>query len=335
MNITIFDDFFDTLRTLPCFQKLNGHQVMIWNDHSDDPEVLVDRLKEADVVVLIRERTALRAPVLERLPKLRLISQRSVFPHIDTEACARLGIVVSSDLHPGTPCYADAELSWGLLIAAARQLPQQMASLQAGTWQTGVGTTLRGKTLGIYGYGRIGSTVAGYGHAFGMRVVAWARPDSLAKAARDGYEVAESKEQFFRECDVVSLHMRLVPATNGIVQADDLKRMKPKAILVNTSRAGLIQPGALVDALKSGRPGFAAVDVYETEPLTNAQDPLLQLDNVICTPHIGYVTREEYDLQFSDVFGQIVAFAAGAPINVVNPLVFDHPNCAGLSKSNH
>ena len=332
MNITILDDFFDTLRTLPCFQKLDGHPVTVWNDHTDDADVLVERLKNADAVVLIRERTALRAAILERLPRLRLISQRSVFPHIDVEACTRLGIVVSSDLHPGTPCYADAELTWGLLIAAARQIPQQMASLKAGTWQTGVGTTLRGKTLGIYGYGRIGSTVAGYGRAFGMRVTVWARPDSLAKAAHDGHEISASKKDFFRECDVVSLHMRLVAATKGIVRLDDLRLMRATAILVNTSRAGLIQPGALVEALKSGRPGFAAVDVYDTEPLTHSQDPLLGLDNVICTPHIGYVTREEYDLQFFDVFDQIVAFAVSSPINIVNPTVLAHPRCARLAK---
>ncbi|MGJ7528451.1 D-2-hydroxyacid dehydrogenase family protein [Variovorax sp. GB1P17] len=324
MNIAVLDDYFDTLRTLPCFRKLDGHKVTVWNDHVDDLDVLARRLADADAVVLIRERTALRAALLERLPRLRLISQRSVYPHIDIEACTRLGIVVSSDQHPGTPSYAAAELTWALLLSAARQLPQQMASLQRGNWQTGVGSTLRGKTLGIYGYGRIGAAVAGYGEAFGMKVLVWARPDSLQRALADGRQPAADREAFFRECDAISLHMRLVPATRGIVRREDLALMKPSAILVNTSRAGLIEPGALVQALQAGRPGMAAVDVYETEPLTDPADPLISLPNVVCTPHIGYVTREEYDLQFSDVFDQITAFADGHPTNVVNPDVLGH-----------
>jgi len=254
-----------------------------------------------------------------RLDALRLISQRSVYPHIDVEACTRLGIVVSSNLHVGTPSYATAELTWGLVLAAMRQIPQQMASLKAGTWQTGVGSTVRGKTLGIFGYGRIGAVVAGYGLAFGMKVLAWARPESLERAKKDGYEVAPSKEAFFGNCDVISLHMRLVDATRGIVNAADLARMKPTALLVNTSRAGLIEPDALVRALQNGRPGMAAVDVYEQEPLTDVAHPLLTMESVVCTPHIGYVTRDEYELQFADIFDQIVAFAEGHPINVVNP----------------
>jgi D-3-phosphoglycerate dehydrogenase len=324
MNIAVLDDYFDTLRTLPCFRKLDGHRVTVWSDHVDDPDALVARLADADAVVLIRERTALRAPVLERLPRLKLISQRSVYPHIDIEACTRLGIVVSSDQHPGTPSYAAAELTWALLLCAARQIPQQMASLRRGDWQMGVGATLRGKTLGIYGYGRIGAAVAGYAEAFGMKVRVWARPESLQRARADGREPAPDRASFFRECDAVSLHMRLVPETRGIVRGEDLALMKPTAILVNTSRAGLIAPGALVEALRQGRPGTAAVDVYETEPLTNPADLLLSMPNVVCTPHIGYVTREEYDLQFSDVFDQIVAYAQGNPLNVVNPAVLAH-----------
>jgi D-3-phosphoglycerate dehydrogenase len=205
------------------------------------------------------------------------------------------------------------------VLAAARQIPQQMAALKEGRWQIGVGRTLRDKTLGIYGYGRIGGVVADYGKAFGMKVLLWAREASLARARADGYAVAPSKEAFFEECDVLSLHMRLLEATRGIVTAADLARMKPDAVLVNTSRAPLIEPGALVNALRAGRPGFAAVDVYEREPLTDPDDPLLRMDNVVCTPHIGYVTRDEYELQFSDVFEQIIAYAAGTPINVVNP----------------
>jgi len=319
MKIAILDDYHDTVRTLACFDRLAGHDVTIWNDHVADVEPLAERLREAEALVLIRERTAIRAPLVERLPKLRLISQRSVYPHIDVDACTRLGIIVSSSQHPGTPSYATAEMTWGLILAAMRKIPQQMASLKAGTWQTGVGTTLRGKTLGIYGYGRIGSVVAGYGRAFGMNVLVWARPPSLAAARTDGYAAALSKEAFFAESDVISLHMRLVPATRAIVTAADLARMKPTALLVNTSRAPLIEPDALVAALRAGRPGMAAIDVYEQEPLRDTGHPLLNMPNVVCTPHLGYVTREEYEVQFTDIFDQIVAYAAGAPINVVNP----------------
>src|SRR5262245_53901013 len=206
-----------------------------------------------------------------------------------------------------------------LILAAARQLPQQMAALKAGKWQIGVGTTLRGKTLGVFGYGRIGATVAGYGRAFGMNVLAWARKESLARARADGHAAARSKAEFFATCDIVSLHMRLVPATRNIVKAEDLARMKPDAILVNTSRAPLIEAGALVAALRAGRPGYAAVDVFEDEPVRDRNFPLLPFELVVATPHIGYVTREEYETQFSDIFDQIVAFAAGTPINVINP----------------
>jgi D-3-phosphoglycerate dehydrogenase len=194
-----------------------------------------------------------------------------------------------------------------------------MAALKAGTWQTGVGQTLRGKTLGVFGYGRIGATVAGYGKAFGMQVLVWARPESLARARADGWATAASKAHFFAQCDVLSLHMRLVPATRDIVAAQDLARMKPTAILVNTSRAGLIAPDALVAALRAGRPGMAAVDVFEQEPVVGGDHPLLAMETVVATPHIGYVTRDEYELQFADIFDQIVAYAAGAPINVINP----------------
>ena len=321
MKISILDDYHDTLRSLACFGKLKGHEVVIWNDHLQEVDALAERLRDTEALVLIRERTQIRAPLLERLGRLRLISQRSVYPHIDIDACTRLGIVVSSNMHAATPSYATAELTWALILAAMRQVPQQMASLKAGKWQTGVGSTLRGKTLGIFGYGRIGSVVAGYGKAFGMNVLAWARPDSLERARRDGHGIATSKEAFFAECDVLSLHMRLLDATRGIVTAADLARMKPAALLVNTSRAPLIEPGALVAALKAGRPAMAAVDVYEEEPVRDASHPLFALPNVLCTPHIGYVSREEYELQFSDIFDQIVSYAAGTPINVVNPKV--------------
>jgi len=321
MKIAILDDYFDTLRTLPSFAKLDGHDVQIFTDHVQDTDVLADRLKDAEAVVLIRERTAIRTPLLERLPTLRLISQRSVYPHIDIDACTARGVIVSSDLHAGTPSYATAELTWGVILAAARQIPQQMQSLQRGQWQMGVGSTLRGKTLGIHGYGRIGHVVANYGQAFGMHVIVWAREASRQRAQDDGIEVATSQDAFYGACDVISLHMRLVPETRSIVKAADLARMKPTSLLVNTSRAPLIEPGALVQALEAGRPGAAAVDVFEDEPLRDPNHPLLKMPNVVCTPHIGYVTRDEYELQFSDIFDQIVAYAAGAPINVVNPAV--------------
>jgi D-3-phosphoglycerate dehydrogenase len=321
MKIAILDDYHDTLRTLECFRKLSGHEVRVWNDHVQDVEVLARRLQDTEALVLIRERTEIRAPLLERLGKLRLISQRSVYPHIDVDACTRRGVIVSSSQHAGTPSYAAAELTWALVLAAMRQVPQQMSALKAGKWQIGVGNTLRGKTLGIYGYGRIGSVVAGYGRAFGMEVLVWAREASLKRARDDGHAVASGKAAFFSGCDVISLHMRLVEGTRGIVTAQDLARMKPTALLVNTSRAGLVAPGALVAALGRGRPGMAAVDVYEQEPVLDTGHPLLAMDNVVCTPHIGYVTRDEYEVQFSDIFDQIVAYAAGKPINVVNPEV--------------
>ncbi|MFJ3055396.1 D-2-hydroxyacid dehydrogenase family protein [Herbaspirillum sp. NPDC087042] len=321
MNITILDDYFDTLRGLPCFRKLDGHTVTIWNDHVQDVDALAERLRDTEVLVLIRERTQIRAALIACLPKLRLISQRSVFPHIDIDACTAHGVIVSSNQHADTPSYAAAELSWGLILAAMRQIPQQMRALQEGRWQIGVGKTLRGRTLGIYGYGRIGAEVAAYGAAFGMKVLIWASDASQLRARQDGWDVAPDKQAFFETCDVLSLHMRLVPATRGIVTAHDLARMKPSALLVNTSRAGLIAPGALEQAMHAGRPGMAAVDVYEKEPLRDPQHPLLHMPNVVCTPHIGYVTEDEFELQFSDIFEQIVSFAGGHPIHVVNPEV--------------
>jgi len=325
ITVSILDDYFDTLHTLPCFSKLAPFDVTIWNDHVEDVEVLSERLRDTEALVLIRERTHIRAPLLARLPTLRLISQRSVYPHIDIDACTRQRVIVSSNLHADTPSYAAAELTWALVLAAIRQIPAQVAALARGVWQIGVGESLRGKALGIYGYGRIGQVVAGYGKAFGMKVCVWAREAARARARDDGYLVASSKEAFFTECDVISLHLRLVDATRGIVTAEDLGRMRPTSLLVNTSRAGLIAPGALVDALRAGRPGMAAVDVFEEEPLTDPRHPLLNMPNVVCTPHIGYVTRSEYDLQFSDIFDQIVAYAAGTPINVVNPEALPPP----------
>ncbi len=319
MKITILDDYHDTVRTLDCFRKLDGHDVTIWNDHLQDTDALAERLADTEALVLIRERTHIRAPLLDRLPKLKLISQRSVYPHIDIADCTRLGVVVSSSQHPGTPSYATAELTWGLILASMRQIPQQMASMRRGEWQIGVGNTIRHKTIGLYGYGRISKAVAEYATVFGLKVLVWAREESRARARADGYATAETKEAFFESCDILSLHMRLVDATRGIVTAADLARMKPTALLVNTSRAPLIEAGALVDALRAGRPGMAAVDVYEEEPVLDPAHPLLTMDNVLCTPHIGYVTRDEYEIQFTDIFDQILAYADGSPTNVVNP----------------
>lgn len=319
MNITILDDYFDTIRTLKAFERLQGHDVTIWNDHVQDDDALAQRLANTDALVLIRERTKIQAPLIDQLPKLKLISQRSVYPHIDVEACTRNGVILSSGQHADRPSYSTAELTWGLILAAMRQIPQQMASLRSGNWQMGVGKTLRGRTLGIYGYGRIGRAVADYGKAFGMNVVIWASEGSRKRASDDGFTVAQSKASFFSQCDVLSLHLRLYEPTHGIVTAQDLAQMKPAALLVNTSRAPLIQEGALVSELGNGRPGMAAVDVFEHEPLRDRDHPLLTMENVICTPHIGYVTEDEWEIQFSEIFDQILAFEAGTPISLINP----------------
>lgn len=319
MKVAILDDWFDTLRALPSFAKLDDHDVSVWTDHVEDDDLLAVRLADVEALVLIRERTRITGSLLDRLPHLKLISQRSVYPHVDVPGCTRNRVLLCSNMHADMPSFAAAELTWALVLAAARRLPEQLASLRAGKWIAGMGHTLRGRTLGIYGWGRIGATVAGYGRAFGMTVLVWASDASRKRATADGWSVADSREAFFATCDVVSLHLRLFPATRGIVTPADLALMKPSAVLVNTSRAGLIAPGALLGALDAGRPGMAAIDVFDTEPLTDAKDPLINHPNVVATPHIGYVTYEEFDLQFSDVFDQINAFAAGAPINVINP----------------
>ena len=318
MKVSILDDYFDTIRSLKCFEKLKGHNVTIWNDHVQDDDILAERLAETQALVLIRERTKIQAPLIARLPNLKLISQRSVYPHIDVPACTKHGVMLCSSQHTGTPSFSTAELTWGLIIAAMRQIPQQMASLRRGEWQLAPGKTLRGRTIGILGYGRIGRAVADYAKAFGMNVVIWASEASRKRATADGMTVAESREDFFSRCDVISLHLRLYDSTRGSVTTADLAQMKPTALLVNTSRAPLIEDGALVDALRAGRPGMAAVDVYEHEPLRDTDYPLLNMENVICTPHIGYVTEDEWEIQFSDIFEQILAFDAGKPINIIN-----------------
>ncbi len=321
MKIAILDDWFDTLRTLPCFAKLEGHDVTVHTDHIDDADILSGRLRGIDALVLFRERTPVTAALVDRLPDLRLISQRGVHPHIDVEACTRNGILLCSKKGPGAPNIAAAEHSFALMLNALRTIPAEIAALKAGQWQTGVGRTAHGKRLGIYGYGKIGRIVAGYARAFGMEVMAWGREATVRAAGADGIVIADSREAFFAGADIISLHIRLTPETRGIVTADDLAVMKPDSILVNTSRAGLIAPGALLAALEKGCPGMAALDVFDEEPTTT--DPLIHHPRVIATPHIGYVTREELDLQFGDIFDQINAYAAGEPIHMVNPQVRD------------
>jgi D-3-phosphoglycerate dehydrogenase len=318
MKVHILDDWFDTLRGLRSFARLEGHEVTVWTDHVTDEDVLADRLNPAEALVLFRERTPVTAGLLSKLPNLRLISQRSVYPHVDVPACTAHDVLLCSNMHSDTPSHAAAELTWGLILAAMRQIPQQMASLRAGRWQMGVGRTLHGRTLGLYGYGRIARAVAAYARAFGMDVLWWASEEGRVRAEADGARVAESRAAFFAACDVVSLHVRLKPATQGIIGPDDFAAMRPRSVFVNTSRAGLVEPGALLGALKAGRPGMAALDVFDTEPLTDPGDPLISHPNVIATPHIGYVTEDELDLQFADIYDQINAYAADAPIHMIN-----------------
>jgi D-3-phosphoglycerate dehydrogenase len=324
MNVTVLDDYLDTVRTLPSFGLLDGHDVTVWTDHTSDPDELAARLAETEVLVLFRERTEVRADLLERLPRLRLISQISAVPHIDVDACTRLGIVVSSRLGGALPSYSTAELTWGLVLAAARRIPQQAASLRAGGWQDGIGHLLLGRTLGIYGYGRIGRVVAGYGRAFGMSVRVWGRASSREAAASDGIEVCADRDELFATSDVLTLHLRLVPETTGIVTGRVLALMRPAALLVNTSRAGLITPGALEAALDAGRPGLAAVDVFPDEPVAPGTSSLVRRDDVVCTPHVGFVTEEELDMQFRIIFEQVVAFARGEPTDLVDEVVLGH-----------
>jgi D-3-phosphoglycerate dehydrogenase len=319
LRVAILDDYQDAVRHLDCFTTLAGHEVTVHTDKLPDPEKLAQRLKDAEVLIPVRERSVIDEAFLERLPNLKLISQTGKgVAHIDVAACTRLGIAVAAS---GGNSYAPAELTWALTLAAMRHLPQEINSARNGHWQSApVGTCLRGRTLGIFGYGGIGKIVAGYGKAFGMRVVAWGREGSQARARQDGVEVATSKEAFFQQSDVLSLHLRLSADTHGIVTAADLAQMKPTAVLVNTSRAGLVEPGALYDALKQGRPGFAAVDAYEEEPV--AHHPLFDLPNAICAPHLGYVEKDTYEIFFGGAFDNVLAFEAGSTMGLVNPEVF-------------
>lgn len=320
MKIHILDDWFDTLRGLPCYTKLAGHDVTVWTDHEPDPVRLAARVADAECLVLFRERTKITAELLNRLPNLKLISQRSVYPHIDVDACTANNVLLSSNMHSDTPSYAAAEMTLAMILASYRQIPQQVASIRAGEWQMGVGRTLRGRMLGLYGYGRIAGAVADYARAIGMNIQWWASEAGRARAIKDGQSVPESRAAFFATSDIVSLHVRLKPDTRGIITADDLSAMQPRSLLVNTSRSGLIASGALETEIARGRI-HAAVDVFDNEPLRDTDTPLLTHPNVLPTPHIGYVTEDEFDLQFSDIFDQINAYANGAPIHIINPQI--------------
>ncbi|WP_420014094.1 D-2-hydroxyacid dehydrogenase family protein [Tateyamaria sp.] len=324
MKVHILDDWFDTLRRLPCFAKLAGHDVTVWTDHEPDPVALAERVQDAEALVLFRERTKIGEALLTRLPNLKLISQRSVYPHIDVDACTAQNVLLCSNMHGGAPSYAAAEHTLALILASYRQITEQAASLKAGNWQSGVGRTLRGRTLGLYGYGRIAGAVAGYAKAMGINVLWWASEAGRARAIADGETVAASREAFFNGSDVVSVHVRLKPETRGLITADDLAAMAPRALFVNTSRSGLVAPGALEAEVARGRI-HAAVDVFDQEPLTDTNNILLTHPNVLVTPHIGYVTEDEFDLQFSDIFDQINAYAEGVPIHMINPQVFEQP----------
>jgi len=328
MNIVILDDYQDVVRKLTCAARLETFQAKIYTNTVKGLGQLTVRLKDADVIVLNRERTHLPRAVIEKLPRLKLVAQTGrVGPHLDVSACTERGIAVAEGT--GSPV-APAELAWALIMAAMRRLPQYIGNLKHGAWQQsglksaampvnfGLGTTLKGRTLGIWGYGRIGQLVAGYGKAFGMQVLIWGRPASRERAVLDGFEVTSSREELFERSDVLSLHLRLCDDTTGIISAEDLARMKPTSLLVNISRAELIQPDALLGALNRGRPGMAAVDVYESEPILQGH-ALLRLENCVCTPHIGYVELDSYEMYFGAAFDNVVNFIKGRPTNIVNP----------------
>ena len=318
MKIAIIDDYQNAFKTLKCYPKLAGHEVVIYTEPETNVEKIAERLKDADAVILTQQRTAFPRALIEKLPKLKLIGQTGrAASHVDLEACTDRGVVVSAGGSGNSN--ATAELTWGLILSALRNLPFEVKRLKEGRWQSTLGIGVNGKTLGIYAYGKIGSIVAGVGKAFGARVVCWGREGSTGRAKAAGFEVAKSRDEFFADCDIISLHLPLNKDTRGIVTRDDLARMKPTALLVNPSRSGLIAKGALEEALKAGRPGKAAVDVYDQEPVLGADHPLLKMDNVTCTPHLGYVTRESYEEYYAVVVDDIVAFAAGKPNHVLNP----------------
>lgn len=319
MNITIADDYQDCVRHLHCFDKLAGHSVQVFNDSTKDLTDLAARFGTAEALVLTRERTIVSADLIKRLPRLRLICQTGkIGGHVDLEACTEHGIAVADGQGSGA---AAAELTWALILASRRHLVAEANRLHDGLWQGHLGQQLRGQRLGVWGYGRIGRQVAAYGKAFGMDVWIWGREGSASRARADGFAVAPSQEEFLAGSDIVTLHLRLTPETRGLIALSDLVHMPPTALLVNTSRAELIQPDALERALCQGRPGFAAVDVYESEPVLGARHPLLKLANALCTPHIGFVEKDNYEAYYGAAFDTIVRYASGQPIDLVNPQV--------------
>jgi D-3-phosphoglycerate dehydrogenase len=321
MHIAIPDDYQDCVRKLDCYAKLAGHEVTVFHDTVKDVDALASRFRDADAIVLTRERTQVGDALLRRLPKLRLISQiGKTAPHIDVAACTAHGVAVAEGSGSGA---ATAELAWALMLASRRHLVAEANGLRAGQWQRTLGQELRGQRLGVWSYGRIGRQVVEYGRAFGMRVWVWGGPESTARARADGIEVAPTRDAFFADSDVLTLHLRLGDATRAVIQPADLARMKPDALLVNTSRAELIAPGALEAALRQGRPGYAAIDTFESEPVLDAQHPLLRLDNALCTPHLGFVERDNYEAYFGTAFDNINAWCAGTPKNLVNPQVLE------------
>ena len=319
MKIAVIDDYQDAFRKTKCAAKLQGHEVVSYNTSEKDPVKFGQRLAGCDVLVLTQQRSFLPRAFVDNLPaSIKLIAQtgRNV-PHIDTAVCTERGIVVSAS--GGGNSSPTVELTWALILASVRNLPTEVNNMQAGRWQTTAGIGLQGKTLGVYAYGKIGSGVAKVGKAFGMKVVCWGRDGSTAKARAEGFDVAASREAFFAQSDIVTIHLPLNKETRGLVTGADLALMKPTARIVNSSRAPIIAEGALVEALKKGRPGFAAIDVFESEPVVNREHALVSMPNVLCTPHLGYVTWETYELYYAAVVDNILAYAAGAPTNVANP----------------
>ncbi|TWI55462.1 D-3-phosphoglycerate dehydrogenase [Pseudomonas duriflava] len=320
MHIVIPDDYQHVVETLDCFSLLQraGHTVTVYHDAGQEPSVLIERFREADALVLTRERTRIDDDLLSHLPQLKLVSQTGkATQHLDIAACTRHGVAVVEGT--GSPIAA-AELTWALILMARRKLKPAIDAFYAGGWQVNLGERLNGQILGIWGYGKIGKLLARYGHAFGMTVLIWGSEASRKAAAADGYRAADSKEAFFAETDVLSLNLRYSDKTRHIVRREDLARMKPSALLVNTARAGLIEPGALLMAVETGHPGYAAVDVYEEEPLSPGH-PLLAHPRILCTPHLGYVEKHSYELYFGEAFANLVAFFSGEPVNVANPEV--------------
>lgn len=323
VKIAVADDYQNVFREAPGFARLGEHSVTVFSEPVKDVPSLAARLKDAEIIVLTQQRTRFPRELIAQLPKLVFISQTGRNTgHLDVAACTERGIVVSA-IGGGYP-HATVELTWGLIIASLRNIPYEAARLKAGHWQSTTGTRLHGLTLGIYAYGRIGKLVADVGRAFGMKILCWGREGSTARARQDGHAVAASRKEFFEQVDVLSLHLPLRDETRGDITAADLEVMKPTALLVNTSRAGIVAKGALVAALKKGRPGFAGVDVFDDEPVLGADDPLLGLPNTLCTPHLGYVTRETIIHHYEDAVDQIVAFSSGTPVNVVNPDAVPH-----------